>query len=241
MTRSRRHILGAAGLLLIGCTERTSQGRGREPRPGPAAPDGLPPAGGEAAEPFVPSASPRPAPAPDAMASLSRALLAARIADGPELAMILADHQGAMEQWLAPGPFVLGLRVGRVMRTVNMPGGDLKGVVDETADPLLHPDRLAQAVPYRRRLQVAGAPPGGLVVESRLVAEGNEAIRIPGLGQTRTLRRVRETGRGLEGPVRGWRFENVFWLDPASGRVVASRQEPLPGAPTLTLSLVKGG
>lgn len=241
MTRSRRSILGAAGLLLIGCTERASQGRGQEPRPGPAAADEAMRGGPEMAEPFVPSAPPRPAPAPDAMASLSRALLAARIADGPELAMILADHQGAMEQWLAPGPFVLGLRAGRVMRTVNLPGGDLKGVVDETADPLLHPDRMAQAGPYRRRLQVAGAPPGGLVVESRLVAEGNEAVRIPGLGQARMLRRVREAGRGLEGPVRGWRFENIFWLDPGTGRVVASRQEPLPGAPTLTLGLVKAG
>jgi len=88
---------------------------------------------------------------------------------------------------------------------------------------------------------VAGAPPGGIVVESRLVAEGTEPVRVPGLGQTRTLRRVRETGRGLEGAASSWRFENVFWIDPTTGRVLASRQEPLPGAPQLTLNVIRAG
>jgi hypothetical protein len=202
----------------------------------PAVP-AVPPAGPS----FAPATAAPAMPAPAAMPGGGRALMAARVADGPELAMILAEGAGGGEQWLAPGPFVLALRAGRVTRTVNLPGRDLRGVVDETPDPLLRPERLGAAQAYRRRLQVAGSPPGGLVVESQLVAEGTEAVRVPGLGTSRTLRRVRETGRGLEGPVAGWRFENLFWLDPASGRVLASRQDPLPGAPTLALQVIRAG
>jgi len=62
---------------------------------------------------------------------------------------------------------------------------------------------------------------------------------VPGVEISRSLRRVREVGRGLEGPVASWRFENLFWLDPASGRVMASRQQPLPSAPVLTLNVIR--
>jgi hypothetical protein len=190
---------------------------------------------------FAPATAAPTMPTPAAMPGGARALMAARVAEGPELAMILAEGGGGAEQWLAPGPFVLALRAGRVTRTVNLPGRDLRGVVDETPDPLLRPDRLGTAQTYRRRLQVAGSPPGGLVVESQLVADGSESVRVPGLGTSRTLRRVRETGRGLEGPVAAWRFENLYWLDPTSGRVLASRQDPLPGGPTLTLQVIRAG
>lgn len=237
----RRLVLGLP-LLAIACAERAT------PAAGPAGALPLPGrapslAGRSPAEPFVPSSPQQPMPRPEAMAggAAARALMAARVDDGPELAMILAEKRDGAEQWLAPGPFVLALTAGRITRTVNLPGQDLRGVVEETPDPLARPDRLAEGRLYRRRLQVAGAPPGGLVVESRLVAEGTEPVGVPGLGQTRTLRRVRETGRGLEGPAASWRFENIFWLDPASGRVLASRQEPLPGAPVLALNVIRTG
>jgi hypothetical protein len=239
----RRLLLGLPLLAAAACGERTAPVAG--PAGGPLLADRQAGAAGPGAprgEPFVPATAPQAMPRPDAMAGGGgRALMAARVDEGPELAMILAEQRGGAEQWLAPGPFVLALRAGRVTRTVNLPGRDLKGVVDETPDPLARPDRLGEARTYRRRLQVAGAPPGGLVVESRMVAEGNESVRVPGLGQTRTLRRVRETGRGLEGPVASWRFENIFWLDPTSGRVMASRQEPLPGAPVLALNVIRTG
>jgi hypothetical protein len=244
-----RRLLVAAPLAAVGCAER--QAPVQAPAAGPAGtlqlPDrptrsaASPPRG----EPFVPTTPQQPMPRLEAMATPggggARALMAARVAEGPELAMILAEQREGAEQWLAPGPFVLALRAGRVTRTVNLPGQDLRGVIDETPDPLARPDRLGEGRPYRRRLQVAGAPPGGIVVESRLVAEGTEPVRVPGLGQTRTLRRVRETGRGLEGAASSWRFENVFWIDPTTGRVLASRQEPLPGAPQLTLNVIRAG
>lgn len=243
MSAFRRRTLLGTTLLLGACAERTASvtsdaGRTREGDLAPGRPEAPADVG-----PFVPATAPSSMPHPDAMASSNRALMAARIADGPELAMILADHRGAIEQWLAPGPFVLGLRSGRITRTVNLPGTDLKGVVDETADPLLHAGRLlqSQGESYRRRLQTSGAPPGGLVVESRLAIEGSESVRTPGLGQSRVLRRVREAGRGLDESAGAWRFENLFWLEPGSGRVIASRQELLPGAPTLTLNLINAG
>lgn len=232
-------LLLALGLPVLGCTERRPPPSGRAPII--QAPRQRDIAATQPAEAFTPAAQPAPAPAPEALAADGRALLAARIGNGPELAMILAERRGAAEQWLAPGPFVLGLRAGRVTRTVNLPGTDLKGVTDETSDPLLRPDQLGQAPAYRRRLQAAGAPPGGLVVESRFQVENMETLPVPGLGQSRSLRRVREVGRGLEGPVSAWRFENLFWLDPDSGHVMASRQELLPGAPSLALDLVRPG
>jgi hypothetical protein len=192
---------------------------------------------------FTPATPPPARPAPAAMppggGGRGRALMAARLAEGPELAMILADDSGGLDQWLAPGPFVLALRAGRVARSVNLPGGDLRSVVDETPDPLARPQSAAQGGTYRRRLQLPGAPPGGLVVEGRLVAEAVEPVRVPGLETSRALRRMREVGRGLEGPVASWRFENLFWLEPATGRVMASRQQPLPSAPVLTLNVIR--
>jgi hypothetical protein len=207
---------------------------------------GAPPAAAPTGPAFAPATAAPSMPRPDAMpGDARRALMAARIADGPDLAMILADQSGTAEQWLAPGPFVLALRAGRITRTVNLPGRDVRGIVDETPDPLARPDRLVGPSPaaqtYRRRVQVTNGPPGGLLVESRLVPEGTEPVRVPGLGTTRTLRRVREEGRGLDGASAAWRFENLFWLDPATGRVLASRQAPLPGGPTLDLRVIRAG
>ncbi|MCC7281484.1 MAG: YjbF family lipoprotein [Acetobacteraceae bacterium] len=238
----RRRMLLGLPLLAIACAERGTPAAGPAaslPRPGRAPEGGAGPLG----EPFVPSYPRPPMPPPEALASGggARPLMAARLGDGPELAMILAEKRDSAEQWLAPGPFVLALKAGRIIRTVNLPGGDLRGVVDETPDPLARPDQLGQARPYRRRLQASDAPPGGLVVESRLVSEGTEPVRATPASQPRTLRRVRETGRALEGAASSWRFENVFWLDPATGHVVASRQEPLPRAPVLALSVIRAG
>jgi hypothetical protein len=239
--RRRTALLGGAWLL-SGCATA--------PSPGSGGARALPQAAPQPSAGFTPS-TPAPAmPPPAALANArSRGLMAARVEDGPELAMILADTRQGQEQWLAPGPFVLALNAGRVTRTVNLasgggnlsatPGGaDLKGVVDETADPLRGPVARLGAAPYRRRLQAAGAPPGGWLVESRLSPEGNETLPVPGLDTTRQVLRVREQGRALDG---AWRFENIFWLDARSGQVVASRQVPMPGAPTLTLTLVRAG
>lgn len=232
----RRVVLLGGAALVAGCAAPYAPPEGGRVAPTPA--QGIAPGTG-----FAPSTPAPSMPAPTALATArSRGLMAARIADGPELAMILADTRQGQEQWLAPGPFVLALHAGRVTRTVNLsatPGGiDLKGVVDETADPLRGPVARLGAAPYRRRLQAAGAPPGGWLVESRLSPEGNETLPVPGLQTTRQVLRVREQGRALDG---AWRFENIFWLDARSGQVVASRQVPMPGAPTLTLNLVRAG
>jgi hypothetical protein len=235
--RRRYFALGGCAAL-AGCAGEPPAPRGGAAGPALALPGAS--ARGSAAAPsaFAPSTPAPTVPAPAAMTGAPRALLAARVAEGPELAMILADTRQGQEQWLAPGPFVLALRAGRVTRTVNLDGRDLKGVVEETPDPLRGPVSSIANAPYRRRLQAAGAPAGGWLVEGRLTAEGNETLTVPGLGTQRQVLRVRERGRALDGD---WRFENVFWLDPQSGRVLASRQVPLPGAPTVTLNLIKAG
>lgn len=247
MALGRRLLLLAAPALAAGCAQNQSPPPTGLPAqagspgvlalPPRAAPPASPP------QPFVPSTAPQARPAPEALAGTAgtRPLLSAVVGDGPALAMILAEARDGAEQWLAPGPFVLGLRAGRIARSVNLPGRDLRGVIDETPDPLARPQTLGDGRPYRRRLQVAGAPPGGLVVEGRLALELIETLPIPGLGQSRALRRVRETGRGLEGPVAGWRFENLFWIEPGTGRVLASRQVPLPDAPTVAISVIRPG
>jgi len=150
-----RRLLVAAPLAAVGCAER--QAPVQAPAAGPAGtlqlPDrptrsaASPPRG----EPFVPTTPQQPMPRLEAMATPggggARALMAARVAEGPELAMILAEQREGAEQWLAPGPFVLALRAGRVTRTVNLPGQDLRGVIDETPDPLARPDRLGEGRP----------------------------------------------------------------------------------------------
>jgi hypothetical protein len=236
----RRHFVQAgSAALLAGCAAEPSAPpratTGGQAFVGPGAPSSAAPA---RAGSFAPSTPSPTMPGPAALSSAPRALLAARVAEGPELAMILADTRQGQEQWLAPGPFVLALRSGRVIRTVNLDGLDLKGVVDETPDPLRGPVAALGNAPYRRRLQATGAPAGGWLVEGRMTAEGNETLTVPGLGTQRQALRVRERGRALDG---NWRFENVFWLDPRTGQVLASRQVPLPGAPTVTLNLIKAG
>lgn len=244
MLPGRRLLLLAAPALVAGCTA-TPPASPQAASPGVLAlpPRSTGPGAGAPAppQPFVPATAPAVRPAPEALAGTAgaRPLLSAVVGDGPALAMILAEARDGAEQWLAPGPFVLGLRAGRIARTVNLPGRDLRGVIDETPDPLARPQTLGDGRPYRRRLQVAGAPPGGLVVEGRLALEQIETMPIPGLGQNRALRRVRETGRGLEGPVAGWRFENLFWIEPGTGRVLASRQAPLPDAPPVAISVIR--
>jgi hypothetical protein len=100
------------------------------------------------------------------------------VEDGPELAMILADTRQGQEQWLAPGPFVLALHAGRVTRTVNLsatPGGiDLKGVVDETADPLRGPVARLGAAGFEAIEEFVGD--GGGVGDSEFGAVGVEDL-----------------------------------------------------------------
>jgi hypothetical protein len=154
------------------------------------------------------------------IARLPYASMTARIGDGPQALLLLARSQGDEQHWISGlDRSVLALRGGRVVKTFGFPE-NLKDTRADSIDPvdrLLH--RLTQPLHHTRYLDLDVGPHYGLVIDSVFESLGPRKVRIVELDFDTILVREQNIARTLN-----WRFENLYWVDPADGFVWKSRQ-----------------
>lgn len=183
---------------------------------------------------------------------LPYASMYARIGDGPQAFMVLAlaepatvlaspktpthSEAPAMQlKWLAADKGMLVTEHGRLVKTLNLPLGNLVQVTAATPDPLALGLQLPTTpTTWTRRIDWQPGYHFGYQLTSRFEDKGLVTITINTIAQS--ARYFVET---VNVPSLDLQFDNAFWIDPASGQVLKSRQLIAPGLPEVETQLLK--
>ena len=137
--------------------------------------------------------------------------------------MALARPQGDLQFWVASTQQVLMMRDGQVVRTTGF-GSNLAGSrlsVDSPFAAGLH--RVATGATSQRWVDYADGYQVGIPLQSRFENKGLEQLDI--LERSYSLLRVDEH---ISAPLIGLDAVNSYWVDPADGFIMASRQQVTP-------------
>ena len=169
------------------------------------------------------------------IAKLPYASMTARVGSGPQALLLLARGQGDDQHWISGlDRSVLALRGGRVVETFGFPE-NLKNTRSHNRDPVnrsLH--TLREPLRYTRYIDLDLGTHFGLTIESVFESLGPRKIRIVELEFDTIL--VRESNRAR---TLNWRFENLYWVDPADGFVWKSRQAIARSFPPVHFEILK--
>lgn len=140
-----------------------------------------------------------------------------------EAVMALVRQQGDLQYWLASSNQVLMLRDGLVVRSVGF--SDNLAATRLSADAPFHGGlhRVADGQTSERWIDLASGYRLGVPLHSRFHKVGLEQVRI--LERDYSLLRVDER---LSAPLLGMDATNSYWVDPADGFVMLSRQQLTP-------------
>ncbi|MDO6707175.1 YjbF family lipoprotein [Photobacterium sp. 1_MG-2023] len=179
--------------------------------------------------------------------TLPYASIYARIDEGPRAFMVLALAETAPRihaekapealqlKWLAADRGMLVTKQGRLVKTLNLPQGNLVHVESREPDPVALGLHLS-TTPNHWRRQIDWQPGYhfGYPVISRFEDKGLQSITINGV--TRSARYFIEH---VEVPALNQTFDNAFWIHPESGVVLMSKQKIAPGLPEIEIQLLK--
>jgi hypothetical protein len=151
------------------------------------------------------------------------ASLAARIGDGPQGLLVLSRYDGDKLEWISADRKLIVTRRGRIVRTVGL-AQDLTGTTFLSPDPVGKPSAaLATSPPALRSVDIDPGHRDGIVVTSSFERLHDDTIDI--LGEKYPTELWQERGAA---PLLDWEFVNLYWIDPRTGFVWRSQQQPLP-------------
>ena len=168
----------------------------------------------------------------DVINRLGKPALIARLGQNEAL-LVLAARYNSTAEWHGPNQLLV-TRNGRLVQSAGAPDNSdiLAPLVSN--DPFLTDlrtlrdgDEVTRLVDYPKRY-LTGLPQHALYTFGKV-----EPIEI--MGVTRSLQRINET---IHVPALGFDAENVYWMEPETGKVLASLQHLYPGQPALSLTEV---
>lgn len=138
-------------------------------------------------------------------------------------------------KWLSNNNQMLVTEYGRIIKTVNLNGGNLSASYSMQADPLAL-GLLKNTTPkiWRRNVDFQPNNRMGYTLNSHFESKGKTQIMI-NESLTTALHFI-EYVTSFELNVH---FENQFWIDPLSGVVLASLQTPAPGMSPIKITVLK--
>ncbi|MCB5226049.1 YjbF family lipoprotein [Alishewanella sp. 16-MA] len=180
-------------------------------------------------------------PKPDAVLSFSELTsdnpdyLYAKLGDQPRSVMGLLFIEQDQFKWTSANQVILVTEQGRVVRTAGLEN-DLVYTSNTIADPV---KTGAFANTSWGRMLDWEAGEYGYVVKSNFTVTENQFLTF--FGQKVKVRKVVET-LNYDNPSVYWRFDgvwqNVFWFDQASGKLLQSHQQLAPGMQPLELVFI---
>lgn len=163
-------------------------------------------------------------------AAVPYASIGIRVGSGPQAMFVLASNTGNDDLWLEGQRAAIVTRDGRIVRSSGL-GYDLSGFFPH--GPSTRPNRTRPtAVTWSADfadLNVFSAP-----IDCKDTPVGPEPIEI--LGKTINTIRVDEA---CNSPVLGWKFTNIYWVDPSSGSVWRSLQHVHPKLDVVELLVLR--
>ncbi|CAG21068.1 YjbF family lipoprotein [Photobacterium profundum] len=180
----------------------------------------------------------------DDVQRLPYASLYAQVDDGPQAFMVLALAESALSltpntrtqlKWVSSDKGMLVTESGRLVKSLNLPQGNLIDTYSNQPDPLilgLH--RASTPMHWQRSIDWQPGYHFDYQLTSRFARQDNAVIMIN------------------ERPITTWHFvetvtidvldtsyKNQFWIDGKTGKVLKSQQKLAPGLPFIDMTLLK--
>ncbi|MGF1703703.1 YjbF family lipoprotein [Photobacterium makurazakiensis] len=191
----------------------------------------------------------------DDVTNLPYASIYARIDEGPQAFMVLAlaEHPTTFGnassnnnitnsnitpielKWLSSDGGMLITQSGRLVKTLNLPQGNVVSTVSQQADPLtqgLHLPNTPRA--WKRTLDWQPGYHFGYTLTSLFSQQDNEVVIIN--EQPIETLRFNESVYVEQLDIR---YQNQYWLEPTTGNVIKSRQKLAPGLPYIDITVLK--
>lgn len=159
-----------------------------------------------------------------------------RVDGGPQIFVVQGFYENGIAKWVSADFAMIATHKGRIVKTTDLYGGNLDSVTNLSSDPLalgLHlnstPKEWCRAVDWSPGYRYNHS------LHSFFQKVGSETLTI--LGVERSTLHFTETVQLLE---LKQSYQNEFWIDPMSGKVLKSRQHVTPDTPWLELTALKG-
>ncbi|PSU50922.1 YjbF family lipoprotein [Photobacterium frigidiphilum] len=182
--------------------------------------------------------------ASDDVQRLPYASLYAQVDDGPQAFMVLALAEPALSltpntrtqlKWVSSDKGMLVTEGGRLVKSLNLPQGNLIETYSNQPDPLiLGLQRASTPMHWQRTIDWQPGYHFSYQLTSRFSRQDNAVIMIN------------------EHPITTWhfiesvtidaldtRYQNQFWIDGKTGKVLKSQQTLAPGLPVIDMTLLK--
>lgn len=157
--------------------------------------------------------------------------------DNAQIAMGLAYIEQDQLKWVSGDSNMLITSQGRIVRTLGL-SNDLMHVTSKAKDPLHHPLAISAQTTYQRQVDWRQGE-YGYKVNSEFAVPENESLEF--FGQMLQVVKLTETLQ-YDNPTNFIRFDakwqNTFWLEAKTGRVVKTSQQLQPGAPRFELVFI---
>ncbi|WP_189481858.1 YjbF family lipoprotein [Alishewanella tabrizica] len=158
-----------------------------------------------------------------------------RLGDQPRAVMGLLFIEQAQFKWTSANNIVLVTEQGRIVRSLGLPN-DLLHTSNRTADPIKA--KRFDNSEWTRQLDWS-AGEFGYTVTSTFTEQANETLTF--FGQQINAKKVIETLR-YDNPTAYLRFDgawqNIFWYDETSGKLLQSQQQLAPGTPAYEIIFI---
>lgn len=161
------------------------------------------------------------------------ASMALTVADGPRAFIVLAWNEDNTQKWLTADAKMIATRNGRLIKTLGF-RDNLLSLESNTPDPLASPLTIQEGQQWRAQVRWQGNGFHAADVTSRFHWSGSEDFIV--LGVTRSYRILEEA---MTAKTDGATWQQRYWVDPHSGRIVHSKQILHPYGQTWSLTLLK--
>ncbi|WEM41582.1 YjbF family lipoprotein [Photobacterium sp. DA100] len=191
------------------------------------------------------------------ISQLPYASLYARVDDGPQAFMVLAfaenrstlglthhsdlsstitaEHMSTQLKWVSADKGMLITESGRIVKTLNLPAGNLVSSDSYQPDPLALGLHLASTpTQWQRTIDWQPGYHFGYPVKSQFVFVSEETLDING-----TNKLTKHFVEHVSIPTLNIEYNNHWWIEPNNGMVIKSKQKLAPNLPYIELTLLK--
>ncbi|MGR5142822.1 YjbF family lipoprotein [Photobacterium sp. DNB23_23_1] len=182
---------------------------------------------------------------------LPYASMYARVEDGPQAFMVLAFAENKKTQglpnsdsstptntqlkWVSADKGMLITENGRIVKTLNLPKGNLIGSHSYSVDPLVQGLHLASTpTQWQRTIDWQPGYHFGYPSKSKFSYVADDILDING-----TEKPSKQFIEHVSIPLLDISFDNHWWIDSRNGQVIKSKQKPAPNMPYIELTQLK--
>lgn len=161
------------------------------------------------------------------------ASMALTVADGPQAFIVLAWNENNTQKWLTADAKMIATRNGRLIKTLGF-SANLLSLESNAPDPLAAPLTVQEGQRWHAQARWQENGFFAANITSRFSWAGSQDFTVTGV-----TRRYRVLEEVMTADTDGTTWQQRYWVDPDSGRIVHSKQILHPHGQTWSLTLLK--